>query len=123
MSENKVSSLSQAADNSKFDLLIETVRAVAEFSEGILEYKKCSLASKFGYSIKKCTSLLANQASIGGDQKTKERYESFCRFSLETGMIKNIIYMYVWSILLKAVNVSIMIYVIIAVHTHTKNTF
>ncbi|XP_070178264.1 uncharacterized protein [Littorina saxatilis] len=76
-SEMKVASLKQALDPIHFDLVIETVRAMAHFEEPSHAYKKGNLALKLGYSLKTCCKILVSEAIKSSDKLLLEKVQNF----------------------------------------------
>ncbi|GFO10708.1 sodium/calcium exchanger 1-like, partial [Plakobranchus ocellatus] len=73
----KVSTLTQALHPENLDLIIQSVRELAEFNEENHHFRKSSLALRLGHSIKKCASVLRAEAIKIGDEELVEQAKRF----------------------------------------------
>ena len=76
-SKMKVSTMKQVIHADNFDILIASVRELAEFDPARNQFKKGTLALKLGYSLKKCASILKAEAIQNSDSELKEQAQSF----------------------------------------------
>ena len=76
-SQMKISSIKQAIHPSNFNVLLQSVREVAEYDESTHKFGKGSVALRLGYSLKKCSAVLKADAHKQNDTELVKVTDSF----------------------------------------------